>query len=52
MRRLELYETQTAPIIDFYRDQDRLVTVDGVGHGDEVFERIVKAVEESRFPRP
>jgi adenylate kinase len=48
MRRLELYETQTAPIIDYYRDQDRLVTVDGVGDSDEVFDRILKAVESSR----
>jgi adenylate kinase len=45
MRRLELYETQTAPIIDFYRAQERLVTVDGVGEGEEVFERILKVVD-------
>jgi adenylate kinase len=45
-RRLELYETETAPIVDYYRDQLRLVTIDGVGDGDEVFERIIKAVDE------
>jgi adenylate kinase len=45
MRRLELYEEQTVPIIDFYRDRGAFVVVDGVGEGDEVFERIVKAVE-------
>ena len=39
MRRLELYESETVPIIDFYRERGRLVVVDGVGDGDEVFER-------------
>jgi adenylate kinase len=45
MRRLALYESQTKPIIDHYRAQDLLVTVDGIGDGDDVFERIVEAVE-------
>src|SRR3954447_12668934 len=45
MRRLELYDTETAPLIDYYRDQSKLVTLDGVGDGDDVFERIVEAVE-------
>jgi adenylate kinase len=44
-RRLELYETQTLPIIDFYRDRGVLVTVDGLGDSDEVFERILKRVD-------
>jgi adenylate kinase len=45
MRRLELYEQETAPLIDYYRDQGKLVTVDGVGEGDEVFDRIVEAID-------
>jgi adenylate kinase len=44
-RRLELYERETVPIIDYYRDRGLLVVVDGVGTGDEVFERVAKAVE-------
>ena len=44
-RRLELYEEQTVPIIDYYRERGLLVQVDGVGEGDEVFERLVKVVE-------
>jgi adenylate kinase len=45
MRRLELYERETAPIVDYYREQRVLVSVDGVGDGDEVFERISEAVK-------
>ncbi len=29
-RRLEVYEAQTKPLIEYYRDTDRLVTVDGM----------------------
>ena len=46
MRRLELYETETRPILDYYRAHDLLVTLDGVGEGDDVFERLVKVVDE------
>jgi len=44
-RRLALYERETVPIVDYYRGQGLLVVVDGVGDGEEVFERLVKAVE-------
>ena len=39
-RRLDLYETQTAPLIEFYEGQGRLAVVDGVGHPDDVFRRL------------
>ena len=45
MRRLELYETATMPILDFYRELDRLDEIDGLGTGDEVFARIVSAID-------
>ncbi|MGH9247747.1 MAG: adenylate kinase [Acidimicrobiales bacterium] len=44
-RRLALYEEQTRPLLDFYDDQGKLVTIDGLGDPDEVFERMVGAVE-------
>ena len=47
-RRLDLYESQTQPLIDFYGSTGRLVTVDGVGAPDEVFERLTRAVEQRR----
>jgi len=39
-RRLEVYEEQTAPLIDLYSSRGILVTVDGLGSIDEVAARI------------
>lgn len=44
-RRLELYEEQTAPLVAYYDGLGVLVTVDGVGEVDEVFARVVKAID-------
>ena len=43
--RLEVYDRQTVPIIDFYANLGKLVVVDGVGAGDEVQERLVKEID-------
>ena len=43
-RRLELYEQQTAPLLDWFAARGLLVNIDGTGTPDEVFERIVAAV--------
>ena len=48
LRRLELYEEQTAPLIDFYRDAGTLTRVDGEGDAEEVFGRLADALR-SRF---
>jgi adenylate kinase len=45
-RRLELYEQETVPIIEYYRAKGMLAEVDGVGEGDKVFDRLVNAVSE------
>lgn len=44
-RRLDLYERQTAPLISWYAERDRLVVVDGMGEPDEVMARMVEAIE-------
>ena len=46
--RLEVYDEQTAPVIDFYRHQQKLTSVDGVGSMEDVFDRIVEALD-SRY---
>ncbi len=43
--RLRIYTDQTAPVIDYYRTQGKLVCVYGVGSVDEVFARILGAVK-------
>ncbi len=43
-KRLGVYETQTAPVVDFYRNLGKLVHLDGVGSLDEVFTRITEAL--------
>jgi adenylate kinase len=42
--RLAIYERETAPILDVYRDHGLVVQVDGVGTLDEVTERIFAAL--------
>jgi adenylate kinase len=42
--RLDVYESQTAPVVDFYRQHGQLTVVAGVGSLDEVFTRILEAI--------
>jgi adenylate kinase len=49
-RRLELYEQETVPMIEYYRERGVLAEVDGVGDGDDVFERLVKVVDDRICP--
>jgi adenylate kinase len=44
-RRLDLYESQTAPLIQFYGEDGRLVDVDGVGTPDDVFARLTQVID-------
>jgi adenylate kinase len=43
-RRIEVYNAETHPLLDYYRAQNKVATVDGVGSLDEIFQRIVKAL--------
>ena len=47
-RRLELYEHQTAPLIDWYRSRNQLQSVPGTGSPDAVTRRMVRVIEERR----
>jgi adenylate kinase len=46
--RLRVYAEQTAPVVDFYRHRGQLAALDGVGSLDEVYARIVAAVDGHR----
>jgi adenylate kinase len=47
-RRLDLYESQTAPLKEYYGRLGRLTVVDGLGHPDAVFTRLTEAVDLAR----
>ncbi|MGR0221115.1 adenylate kinase [Agromyces sp. ZXT2-6] len=44
--RLAIYERETAPILDVYRERDLVLRIDGVGTLDEVTARIFDALAE------
>jgi len=44
-KRLSVYETQTAPLIDFYRQQGILRTVQGIGEVSDIFANIIRVLE-------
>jgi adenylate kinase len=42
--RIEVYNQETHPLLAYYSDQNKLVTVAGVGTVDEIFARILKVL--------
>jgi adenylate kinase len=44
-RRIESFERQTAPLLDYYARQGKLVSIDGLGTADEIFQRVRDAVD-------
>ncbi len=50
-KRLDLYETQTSPLIAFYSAKGMLAVVNGVGHPDHVSERLVATINSARDRR-
>ena len=47
-RRLNLYEEETAPLLDWYKTRDLLVEINGTGSPDAVTRRVVGAIDEQR----
>jgi adenylate kinase len=44
--RLRIYETQTLPVIDYYKKQGKLRTVQGVGEISDIFKAMRKVVDD------
>ena len=44
-KRIEVYEEQTEPMVDFYRSNGLLHTIDGQGSVDDVYGRLKKLLE-------
>ena len=47
-RRLNLYEEETAPLLDWYKQRELLVEINGTGSPDAVTRRVVGAIDEQR----
>lgn len=46
MKRLEVYEDQTQPLIEYYKNKEILINIDGEGEIDGVFSNIIQSLRE------
>jgi len=47
--RIEVYKKNTAPLIDFYKKQNKLYTINGVGKVEQIFEEIKSVLKENKW---
>lgn len=45
--RMSVYDEQTAPLLDYYRDRELLVEISGMGSVDDVAKAVASALEQS-----
>lgn len=43
-KRIASFEVQTAPLLEYYQQQGKLATIDGLGDADEIFGRVKHAL--------
>jgi adenylate kinase len=43
--RISVYNKETAPVKDFYEDQNKLISISGIGTIDEITDRLFRAVD-------
>ncbi len=43
--RIKTYTAKTAPVADYYKKQNKLVEINGIGEVDEIFKEIINAIE-------
>lgn len=46
--RIQVYRTHTQPLKEYYQQQDKFVCIDGEGHVDEIFGRLVAEVNKHK----
>ncbi len=44
-KRFSIYKEKTKPVIDFYKNQNKLIIIDGSGKPEAVFEKITKEIK-------
>ena len=47
-KRLEVYESKTAPVSDFYKKKNKYAAINGMGTIDEIFGRISNVIDSKR----
>jgi adenylate kinase len=47
-KRLEVYESKTAPVSDFYKNKNKYAAINGMGTVDEIFGRISAVIDSKR----
>ncbi|MFN5323330.1 MAG: adenylate kinase, partial [Bacteroidota bacterium] len=45
-RRIVEYNNKTAPLIDYYKDQNKFRSVDGIGSVEEIFESLCGVIDQ------
>jgi adenylate kinase len=48
-KRLDVYESKTAPVSDFYKNKNKYVAINGMGTVDDIFSRISTAIDSKRY---
>lgn len=43
--RINVYNAETAPVKDYYKAQDKLIEINGLGSVDEITKRLFKAID-------
>ena len=51
-KRLRVYETQTQPVIDYYRKQNKMESVEGKGDIQDIFKSILTALKKVSMKQP
>ncbi len=47
LNRFKEYEEKTIPVIEFYKEQDKYVQIDGIGSIEDVFGRLCESIEKA-----
>lgn len=43
--RIKVYQKETAPVMNFYKAQDKFYSIDGIGSIDDIFDRLAAVVD-------
>lgn len=44
--RIDVYNSKTAPLINYYSDQNKFYSIDGIGSVDDIFSRLCNEIDE------